>query len=112
MKSVVPATSSLLSMLPAFIQGGAESDLPDGGGDAHGAEEGVQRDLNAGGEVGEHLCAIERDDFGAGVGEVVGQEAAAGAKGVAGPGDVDGDFLDAHFEHVAGFGFGERDGGR
>ena len=32
MKSVVPATSSLLSMLPACIQGGALLSLPADGG--------------------------------------------------------------------------------
>ena len=84
--------------------------LAGGGSDAHGAEEGVERDLDAGGEVGEHAGAVEGDDLGAGVGEVVGQKAAAGAEGVAGPGDVDGDLLDADFEDVAGFGFGEGDG--
>jgi hypothetical protein len=76
--------------------------------DAHGAEEGVQRDVDAGGEVADHLLAVERDDL-ARVGEVVGQEAAAGAEAVAGPGDVDVDLLDADFEDVAGFGFGDGD---
>ncbi len=51
-----------------------------GGGDAHGAEEGVEGDVDAGGEVGEHAVAVEADDLGAGVGEVVGEEAAAGAE--------------------------------
>ena len=55
------------------------------------------------------FCAVERDDAGVAVGEVVGEEAAAGAEGVAGPGDVDVDFLDADFEDVAGFGFGDGD---
>ena len=44
------------------------------------------------------------------VGEVVGEEAAAGAEGVAGPGDVDVDLLNADFEDVAGFGFCDGDG--
>ena len=81
-----------------------------GGGDAHGAEEGVQRDVDLGGEVTDHFFAVEADDFGPGVGEVVGEEATARAKGVAGPGDVDGDLLDADFEDVAGFGVRDGDG--
>jgi len=81
-----------------------------GRGDAHAAEEGVERDVDAGGEVADHLFAVERDDAGAAVGEVVGEESAAGAEAIAGPGDVDVDFLDAYFEDVAGLGFGDGDG--
>jgi hypothetical protein len=81
-----------------------------GGGDAHAAEEGVEGDVDAGSEVADHLGAVERDDAGFAVGEVVGQEAAAGTEGVAGPGDVDVDFLDTDFEDVAGFGFLNGDG--
>ena len=81
-----------------------------GWGDAHAAEEGVQGDVDAGGEVADHLFAVERDDAGAAVGKVVGEEAAAGAEAVAGPRDVDVDFLNADFEDVAGFGFGDGDG--
>ncbi len=81
-----------------------------GWGDAHAAEEGVEGDVDAGGEVADHVVAVERDDAGAAVGEVVGEEAAAGAEAVAGPGDVDGDLLDADFEDVAGLGFGDGDG--
>lgn len=78
--------------------------------DADAAEEGVERNVDAGGEVADHLFAIKGDEAGVAVGEVVGEEAAAGAEGVAGPGDVDVDFLDADFEDVAGFGFGYGDG--
>ena len=60
--------------------------------------------------MADHLCAVERDDAGFAVGEVVGKEAAAGSEGVAGPGDVNVDFLDAYFEDVAGFGFFDGDG--
>ena len=81
-----------------------------GRGDAHAAEEGMERDVDAGGEVADHLFAVEGDDAGVAVGEVVGEEAAAGAEAVAGPGDVDVDFLNADFEDVAGFGFGDGDG--
>ena len=66
--------------------------------------------VDAGGEVREHLGAVERDDFGAAVGEVVGEEAAAGAEAVAGEVGVELDFEDADFEDVAGFGFGDGDG--
>ena len=78
--------------------------------DADAAEEGMKRDVDAGGEVADHLFAVEGDEAGVAVGEVVGEEAAAGAEGVAGPGDVDVDFLNADFEDVAGFGFGDGDG--
>ncbi len=60
--------------------------------------------------MADHLFAVEGDDGGVAVGEVVGEEAATGAEAVAGPGDVDGDLLDADFEDVAGFGFGDGDG--
>ena len=70
----------------------------------------MQGDVDAGGEVADHLVAVEGDDAGFAVGEVVGEEAAAGAEGVAGPGDVDVDLLDADFEDVAGFGFCDGDG--
>jgi hypothetical protein len=75
-----------------------------GWGDSHGAEEGVESDGDAGGEGSGHAVAVERDDAGVGVREVVGEEAAASAEGVAGPGDVDGDLEDADLEDVAGFG--------
>ena len=54
--------------------------------------------------------AVEGDDLGAAVGEVVGEEAAACAEAVAGEVGVDVDFEDADFEDVAGFGFGDGDG--
>ena len=69
----------------------------------------MKRDVDAGGEVADHLVAVEGYEARVAVGEVVGQEAAASAEGVAGPGDVDVDFLDADFEDVAGFGFGDGD---
>ena len=78
--------------------------------DAHAAEEGMEGNVDAGSEVADHLFAVERDEAGVAVGEVVGQEAAAGAEGVAGPGDVDVDFLNAEFEDVAGFGSVDGDG--
>jgi hypothetical protein len=80
------------------------------GRDAHAAEEGMKRDVDAGGEVADHLFAVQRNEAGVAVGEVVGEEAAAGAEGVAGPGDVDVDFLDADFEDVAGLGFSDGNG--
>ena len=70
----------------------------------------MQRDVDAGSEVADHLFAIEGNEAGAAVGEVVGEKAAADAEGVAGPGDVDIDFLDADFEDVAGLGFFDGDG--
>ena len=78
--------------------------------DAHGAEEGVEGDGDAGGEVGGHACAVEGDDLGAAVGEVVGEEAAAGAEAVAGEVGGDVDLEDADFEDVAGLGLGDGDG--
>ena len=44
------------------------------------------------------------------VGKVVWEEAAADAKGVAGPWNVDVDLQDAEFEDVPGFGFFDGDG--
>src|SRR5580692_13030184 len=70
----------------------------------------MERDVDAGCEVADHRGAVEGNDAGAAVGEVVGEEATASAKAVACPGDVDVDFLDADFEDVAGFGFGDGDG--
>ena len=64
----------------------------------------MEGDGDTGGEGAGHLVAVEGDDAGVGVGEVVGQEAAAGSEAVACPGDVDGDLLDADFEDIAGFG--------
>ena len=64
----------------------------------------------AGSEVADHPGAIQGYEAGVAVGEVVGEEAAAGAEGVAGPGDVDVDLLDADFEDVAGFGSFDGDG--
>ena len=81
-----------------------------GQGDAHGAEEGVEGDGDAGGEGSGHTVAVEGDDAGVGVGEVVGEEAATGTEGVAGPGHVDGDLEDADLEDVAGFGLFDGDG--
>src|SRR5256712_2681638 len=71
---------------------------------AHAAEEGMQRDLDALGEMRDHPRFIQRDDFHARVGKVVGEEAAAGAESVVGVGYGEADFLDAHFEDVAGLG--------
>ena len=70
----------------------------------------MERDFDAGCEVADHFCAVERDDAGFAVGEVVGEEAAAGSEGVACPGDVDVDLLDADFEDVTRFGFFNGDG--
>jgi hypothetical protein len=81
-----------------------------GDGDAHGPEEGVQWDVDAGGEVADHLLAVKRDELLARVGEVVGEEAAADAEAVAGPRDVYVDLLDADFEDVAGGCAFNRDG--
>jgi hypothetical protein len=73
-------------------------------GDAHAAEEWVKGNVDAGGEVADHLCAVEQDEAGVAVREVVGEETAAGAEGVAGPRNVDVDFLDPDFEDIAWFG--------
>jgi hypothetical protein len=73
-------------------------------GDTHAAEEGMKRNVDAASEVADHLGAIERDEAGMAVGEVVGEKTAAGAEGVARPGDVDVNLLDANFKDVAGFG--------
>ncbi len=70
----------------------------------------MQRNGDARGEVGEHAGAIERDDFGAAIGEVVRQKAAARAEAVAGPRHVDGYLDDPYLKHIAGFGLGDRDG--
>jgi len=90
------------------------SGVPFAGGfgrrDAHGAEEGVKGDGDAGGKVGGHGLAVEGDDLGAAVGEVVGEEAAAGAEAVAGEVGGDVDFEDADFEDVAGGRVGDGNG--
>ena len=77
--------------------------------DAHAAEEGVQRDGDAGREGGGHFLKVEGDDLGVAVGKV-GSEEAVLAGSVAGPGNVDVDFLDADFEDVTGLGFCDGDG--
>ena len=99
-------------MLPPCIQGGAEFHLPADSGGATPMEpkKGCSGMVDAGGEGGDHPGAVERDDFGAAVGEVVGEEAAAGAEAVAGEVGVELDFEDADFEDVAGLGFGDGDG--
>ncbi len=56
------------------------------------------------------FCAVERDDFGAAVGELHGKEAAAEAEAVAGEVCVELDFEDLDFEDVAGLGFCDGDG--
>ncbi len=81
-----------------------------GWGDADGAEERVQRDGDVWGEVGDHAGAVQGDDFGMGVGVVVGEEAVAFAEAVAGEVGVEMDFEDADLEDVAGLGFGDGDG--
>ena len=60
--------------------------------------------------MSDHRCAVQRNDLGAAVGIVIGQEAATGAKAVAGEGNVDVDLEDLDFEDIAGFGFGDSDG--
>ncbi len=69
---------------------------------AHAAEEGVQRDGDAGRELSGHMLAVQRNDLGAGVGEVVGQQAGAIAEAVIGVGDGKGDLPYADLQHVAG----------
>ena len=78
--------------------------------DAHATEEGMERNVDAGGEVADHLFAVERNKTGVTIGEVVGEKAAADAEGVTGPGDVDVDFLDAEFEDIARLGSIDGDG--
>ena len=80
-------------------------DLAAGRCNAHAAEERVQRDVDAWREVREHGFAVERDDAGAAVGELHGQEATAQAETVAGEVGVELHGEDLHFEGVAGFGF-------
>ena len=80
-----------------------------GGCDAHRAEERMQRQRDSGGKAGGHFLAVERDDLHARVGEVVRQESAAGGEAVAGEIGVEVDLLDADFERVAGFRFGDGD---
>lgn len=80
------------------------------GGDAHAAEKGMQRDVDARSEVTDHFVAVERDDAVAAVGELHRKEAAVEAEAVAREVGIDGDFEDLDFEEVAGFGFGDGDG--
>ena len=76
---------------------------------AHAAEEGMQRNGDAGGKGAGHVREVKRDDLLVALGKVLGKKAVL-ACAVAGPGNVDVHFLDAYFQHVAGFGFLNGDG--
>src|SRR5580704_6648986 len=69
---------------------------------AHAAEKGMQRNLDAGREFGDHALFIERNYFYFRVRKIVGKIPVAGAEGVVSVwnGKLDGENLD--FEHVAG----------
>ena len=84
-------------------------DLAAGRRDPHAAEEGVQRQLDAWREVGDHFVAVERNDFKAAVGILHGQKAAAESEGIAGEVDIDIDLENLHLEHIAGFCLGDCD---
>ena len=110
---MVPATSSLLSMLPPCIQGGAESYLPpDGGAMPMLPKKGCSGMSMPGAKWPIIFWRSSGMILRFAVGKVVGEEAATGAEGVAGPGDIDVDFLDADFEDVARLGLfnGDRSG--
>src|SRR5215469_3711333 len=72
----------------------------------HTAEEGMQRNLDAGSELRDHFLAIKRDDLRSTIGVLVRQKTASSAESIAGPGSIDIDFLNLNFENVPGFGFG------
>ncbi len=110
--SVVPATRLRLSRLPAWVPGGRAVHLARlrRGGDAHAAEEGVERDVDAGGEAAQHAFPVEGNDAAVAGFEVFGEEAGAGTEAVVGPGDGHGDLLDVEFENVAGFRAFDEDG--
>jgi hypothetical protein len=74
---------------------------------AHAAEEWTQRNLDARREVCDHLFTIERDDLGAAVRIIVGQETTAGSEAIARKGDVNIDLENVNLEHVAGLGLAD-----
>ena len=105
MKSVVPATSSLLSRFPAWIPGGALFSRPI---DAGGATPTLPKNGCSGivipvAEVAEHVDRVELDDLASCdcAGEILGQEAAPRSERVARVVDRRPDGLEAHLEHVA-----------
>ena len=55
------------------------------------------------------FVTVQRNDLGAAVRIIIGQEPTAGAKAVAGPGHIDVNLQDLNFEHVPGFGLGNVD---
>ena len=75
----------------------------------HAAEERPQRNIDSRREEAEHRPAVERDDLHPRIGEVVGQEPSAIAKGVVRIGNRQIDLEDADLERVAGLGAGDRD---
>src|SRR5579863_9561523 len=70
----------------------------------------MQGDVDAWREVRDAAVAVERDDLRSSVGEIIGEESAAGAEAVAGEGRVDVNLEDVDFEDIAGLGLGDGDG--
>src|SRR5438067_550009 len=76
----------------------------------HATEKRVQRNFYAGGEFCNHALAIERDHFRSRVREIIGEKPTPGSEAVTCVENIDVDLLDIDFEHIAGLGFGNRDG--
>src|SRR5439155_4998170 len=112
MKSVVPATSSLLSMLPGVNAGRvrAHATRITRRRYAHATEEGMQRDHGARGELRGHARAIERDDPRALRAVAIRREKSAAAVVAVRQGEIDAE--NPHLEHVARIGSLDEDGPR
>ena len=70
-------------------------------GDSHAAKKWMQRNLDSRPEFGDHAFTVERNDFYARVGKIIGQEARAKAKAVVGISNGEIDFLNADLEGIA-----------
>src|SRR5262249_51824131 len=79
-----------------------DSAIPLRRGFADTAEEWMQRDLDTGGEPGDHALPVQRDDLGARVGKIISQKTRTGAKSVVSIWNGQLDLLDAHFQRVTG----------
>src|SRR5579859_5092420 len=68
---------------------------------SHAAEEGMQRNLDARSKPGDHSLAIEGNDLGARVSEILRQESGPKTEPVVGIGDREIDFLDVYFQRIS-----------
>ena len=112
MKSVVPATRSLLSRLPAWMPGGPLLMRPAASG---GATPMLPKNGRSGismlsRELGDVALQVERMTSSGALEILRGQHAALRAEAVVGVWNGDADLLDAHLQRVAGLGAFDIDG--